>query len=707
MTGNEPTENDARSAGLLREGANCWKVSRARRFGWCVDGEDYFAAVRDSLGKARREVLIVGWDIDSRFELVRDENDPAYPSELCDVLQQLADENDELCVRVLSWDFAVVYVIEREMLPAQAFGWRKSERLHFELDNRHAVGASHHQKIIVIDGALAYSGGFDLTKCRWDTRAHAADEPRRRDPNGNVYRPFHDVQAVVTGESAADLRRLVSDRWANATGEPLPDLDYSGDGKALWPEDVPVRARDVDVAIARTWTGADGNERVFEVEQLYNDMIAAAEHSIYIENQYFTSASIAEALASRLREENGPEIVIVLPGESSGWLEQATMDVLRNRAVARLQEADRFGRLRIMTPVSEELVDTAIVVHAKVMVVDNRIARIGSANLSCRSMGLDSECDLVVEDENAATDLCADLLSEHLGAEFDAVADSLAGGGLIATLERFTGGARRLEPIEFESSELEQALLEPLARAADLEQPIVRKSADDEDAQVPHAPAAGWLFLVVVGLVIAFWGYWAVQGSGDDFNLEALLGRLREIAGHPLAPLFVLPAFVAGSLVVAPVTGLIALCALLFDPWVASVTSIAGTLAATAVNHWLGSHFHSVLMRRVPDSITDRISSIASSSDVWSLAGLRLIPIAPFSIVNFVVGASGIKLRDFVLGTAISMTPGIILICLSIDRARAALAGEPVFDPWIVAGIAGAGIAMVGLRFWQKKRRDE
>ena len=234
MTKNASTKNDAPGAERFREGDNCWHVSRAGRFGWCVDGEHYFAAVRDSLGKARREILILGWDIDSRFELVRDENDPDYPSELGDVLQHLADANDDLCVRVLSWDFSVVYVLERELLPARAFGWRKSDRLHFELDNRHPLGASHHQKIIVVDGALAYSGGFDLTKCRWDTRAHAADEPRRRDPHGNAYRPFHDVQAVVTGVAAAKLRQLVSDRWANATGEPLPEVDFGGEPRGRW-----------------------------------------------------------------------------------------------------------------------------------------------------------------------------------------------------------------------------------------------------------------------------------------------------------------------------------------------------------------------------------------------------------------------------------------------------------------------------------------
>ena len=705
MTREPRTDTCETGAALFREGSNCWNVSRAGYFGWCVDGEDYFAAVTDSLTKARHEILIVGWDIDSRIEMIRDEDDPNAPGQLCDMLQRLADATDDLQVRVLSWDFAVVYVLERELLPARAFGWRKSKRLHFQLDGQHAVGASHHQKIIVIDGALAYSGGLDLTKCRWDTRAHSANDPRRRDPNGAEYRPFHDVQAVVTGAAAADLRKLMSYRWANATGEPLPQLDVIGDGKELWPDGVPVRARDVDVAIARTWTGADGSERIFEVEQLYLDMIAAAEHSIYIENQYFTSVSVSGALANRLQEEDGPEVVIVLPGETSGWLEQATMDVLRNHAIVRLREADSFGRLRIVTPVSDELTDTKITVHSKVMVADNRIARIGSANLSRRSMGLDSECDLVVENEQAATDLCADLLSEHLGTEVDAVANSLVDGGLIATLERFSDNSRRLEPIEIDANELEQALLEPVAKVADLEKPIIRTSGDDQDARATRAPVAGWLVLAGASLIIVFWVYWAVHGSGEDFSFNALLARLRDVANHPLAPLAVLPAFVAGSLVVAPVTGMIALCALLFDPWVASVTALAGTLAATAVNHWLGSHFHSTLMRRVPDSITDKISSIASSSDVWTLAGLRLIPIAPFTFVNLVVGASGITLRDFILGTVIAMTPGIVLICLSVDRARAALAGEPVFDPLIIAGIAGAGVTMIGLRAWKKKRQ--
>lgn len=701
-----PANSKKAETDVFQPDRNCWKVGRAARFGWCIDGEAYFRALHDSILNAQREVLIVGWDIDSRVVLLRGDQSVDHPVELCAFLEHCAEERPELSVNVLSWDFAMIFALERELLPARAFGWRQSDRLHFQLDSKHATGASHHQKLVVIDGALAFCGGLDLTKARWDTREHAADDPRRQDPSGESYGPFHDVQAVVTGDVAGQLRELVSARWANATGENLPDQGGHGDGERLWPANVAVQARDVDVAISRTWTGADGEQEICEIQSLYLDMIGAAKQSIYIENQYFTSAAISEALANSLKKEDGPEILIVLPGETTGWLEQATMDVLRNRAITRLRDADMFERLRIVTPVSDALRGSRINVHAKIMVVDQTVMRIGSANLSRRSMGLDSECDLAIADGPAATAFCADLLAEHLAVEKDAIADSLGTDGLFATVDRFNGQARRFEALQVDVSQVEYELLEPVANIADLEKPITRQLEETETPSVTPAPIAGGLVLMLAGLVIAFWVFLGIQGSGEDFNLQNMLDRLSGIADHPLAPFAAFPAIIVGSLLFAPVTGMIALCALLFDPWTASLIALTGTLGATAVNHWLGSRFHSVLMRRIPNSVTDRISRIASSSDVWTLAGLRLIPIAPFTVVNLVVGASGIRLKPFIIGTLISMTPGIVLICLSVDRARAALAGEPVFDPWILAGIAAAGVAMISLRVWKNRRKQ-
>ena len=105
----------------------------------------------------------------------------------------------------------------------------------------------------------------------------------------------------------------------------------------------------------------------------------------------------------------------------------------------------------------------------------------------------------------------------------------------MATLDRFSGNARRLEELEIDASDIEQALLEPVAKIADLEEPIVRASDDGGDSPGLHVPLAGWLFLAAAGLVIAFWVYWVVQGSDESFQPRQILAALRGVAA-PLCP---------------------------------------------------------------------------------------------------------------------------------------------------------------------------
>ena len=737
----------------LDPGRNCWSVEKAERFGWAIDGASYFEALRDSFEKARREILIIGWDIDSRVELIRDEHHPHYPSPLCETLQSLVDERPDLRVHVLSWDFAMIYVLERELLPAYSFGWQDSDRLHFALDGKHVTGASQHQKVVIVDGNTAYSGGIDITRNRWDTPEHAADDRRRTDPNGNLYGPFHDIQAVVSGAAARKLRALADFRWKNVTGESLPDFDEKT-AADCWPDTIEVAARDVDTILARTWADPDSGHITNEVEQLFLDQIHTARKSIYMENQYFTSEVIGEALAARLEESNGPEIVIVLPGKTSGWLEQSTMDVLRNRVVDRLRSADRHDRLRILCPVADELGDAAINVHAKLTITDSRWIRIGSANLSRRSMGLDSECDLLVDagDSGAALRMAAELIAEHTGSTAEDVRERLGDRGLLRTLDAVNGGERRLEPLQADPASAD-ALLEPLARVADLEKPIERAWSEsmselgnrllaDTDAESAEPPTgsdpqagpveaerdqetesgdeetdggsggwmpgrrAGFLFLAVIVIGLGVWIQQSLQSAGGDLSPEEILGMLRDKTAHPVAPFLAVPAFVVGALLIAPATWMIALIALLFEPLVASLVSTAGVALATALTHYIGSFYAEGIGSRLPQQVMQRVKRMAAASDVWSLVGLRLIPIAPFTIVNVAVGVSGVRMRPFLLGTLIAMVPGILVLCFSIDRARAALRGEPVFDPWIAVVIVVAGISLVALRVIRNRTRD-
>lgn len=164
---------------------------------------------------------------------------------------------------MLTWDHHLVYSIEREWISyAKLFGPR---RLHTVKDGAHPVGASHHQKIAVIDDAVAFVGGMDFAQCRWDTTAHRVDHPHRRLMDGKPCRPFHDVQMMVDGGAARALGELARERWERATGDqlPLPLSEPVGDP---WPPAVSPDFQHVSVAIARTRPEYENLKEVREVE---------------------------------------------------------------------------------------------------------------------------------------------------------------------------------------------------------------------------------------------------------------------------------------------------------------------------------------------------------------------------------------------------------------------------------------------------------
>ncbi|MDX2166631.1 MAG: phospholipase D-like domain-containing protein [Deltaproteobacteria bacterium] len=438
---------------IARPGRNCWRVEPAERVAVLVDGAAYFSAFAAAARRARHHILLIGWDFHGGVRLHPDGR-PDRADEIGTFLEELVVATPTLRVSVLDWDFSLLYALERQFLPRLRFGQLTHERFRFRLDSHHPPAGAQHQKIAVIDDALAFVGGFDFGPCRWDTVAHDATDARRVDPDGRPYPPFHDVQIAVDGGAARAVAAMARQRWEQATGEPLaaspPDVD-------VWPADVRPDFEQVDVAIARTQPAFDGNPEVREVEQLYLDAIAAARRWLYFENQYLTSDAIGAALIRRLAEPDGPEVVILQPRQCQGWVEQTAMGVLRARLMRRLRAADRFDRLRVYYPDVAGLGEQRLTVHAKLLVVDDRLLRIGSANLNNRSMGVDSECDLAIEagaDAERARRIAAvrdRLVGEHVGHSAERVAATLAAhGSLIRTIETLSSPQRGLRPLATE-----------------------------------------------------------------------------------------------------------------------------------------------------------------------------------------------------------------------------------------------------------------
>ena len=163
---------------ILKPGKNCWRIEHADRVSMLVDGADYFHAFRECAKLAEHSILIIGWDIDGSFKLERQSVDDGLPVNLRDFLDSLASRREQLQIHVLDWDFAMIFAADREWLPSYKLDWTTHERLHFRLDNHYPPGASHHQKIVVIDDRVAFAGGLDFALGRWDTPEH---RPMMRD----------------------------------------------------------------------------------------------------------------------------------------------------------------------------------------------------------------------------------------------------------------------------------------------------------------------------------------------------------------------------------------------------------------------------------------------------------------------------------------------------------------------------------------------
>jgi phosphatidylserine/phosphatidylglycerophosphate/cardiolipin synthase-like enzyme len=434
--------------GLLRPGETCWRVAPQGRVKFLVDCQAYFRAVADALPLARRTIHLLGWSFDPRTQLSPD-TDAA--SGIGRILIELARANPALDIRLLVWRSALPISATQEFFPHRAKAWFRDTPVRFELDDTVPLGACHHQKVIVIDDALAFVGGADFSFDRWDTTAHLDDDPRRSRVDGRAHGPRHEVMAMTDGPIAAAFGELFRARWRAAVEEaaaPEPPEEPAPD---LWPPGLAPDLEGAGLGLARTlpaWRGAPASR---EIAALTLEAIAAARSLIYLENQYFTWPLAVEALAARLAEPEGPEVVLVCTGTSPSYFDRITMDRARSNALWRLKSSDVFGRFQALAPYARG--GRPIVAHAKVMVVDDWLARISSANLNNRSHGFDTECELAIEAEAPADRAALARLRDGLAGHWvDRSAAEMAevrelSGSLAEGLWALDGGAR-LRPLE-------------------------------------------------------------------------------------------------------------------------------------------------------------------------------------------------------------------------------------------------------------------
>ena len=694
------------STTFLQAGTTCCMIAHANRAKVLIDADEYFCTLRRALLKAERSVDIVGWDIDSRTDLlpreIGDTGPDSAPTRLKPLLNHLVERRPNLKVRLLLWDYTILYALDREPLPQVNLNWATPPQIDVCLDDVLPLGACHHQKIVVIDDSLAFCGGLDLTQRRWDTSEHRAVDTRRTDSSGSAYEPFHDVQMMVGGEAAGALAEVVHTRWHEATCEAKPKVAPYGDP---WPADVVPDFRDIPVGIARTIPTLHERPEYREVESLYCRAIERSERAIYIENQYLTSQAILEALAARLADNPDLQVLIVGPETPHGWIEAKSMGNGRRKFMQTLADLGYADRVRLVHPrtgADDGQFPQAIMVHSKLMVVDDRFLTVGSTNLNNRSFGLDTECNLAIEarresERDAIAALRDRLLGEHLAVSSAEVSSAVDAEGIVGAVERLGAREGRTLCDLHDDLVFDDPLSAALHKLADPERPIAfdELSLEQFQGQSSFSPwvkilSGGAVLLLLVGSAFV----WSQSSLSRFTDLDQLQPYIDVVRAHAWAPLAVPLIYLAASLAMFPVTVLITMTAMAFPPVSAFIYAIIGVVVSASGTYGVGALVGRRFLRRVMGKRLNRISRAIGRKGVVAVVGLRVAPVAPYSFVNMVAGASHIRFRDFTLGTVLGMAPGMLAL-VWLGQSIWAFLADPT--PIQVALIALAALAWIGL----------
>jgi phosphatidylserine/phosphatidylglycerophosphate/cardiolipin synthase-like enzyme len=287
------------------------------------------------------------------------------------------------------------------------------------LDMRVRMGGSHHQKFVVlrhrdrVDLDVAFVGGIDLCHGRRDDARHEGDpQPARISAAYGARPPWHDVQAEIRGPAVAEAETVFRERWDDPsplTRNPVRRLRglIDRDDAHATPLPAPLPAPEPwgphAVQLLRTYPLRRGGypfaprgER--SIARGYIKALQRARTLIYLEDQYLWSREVAQPFAEALAADPELRMIAVIPHEPAeeGRVAAAAVDAGRGEALRLLHEAggDRFAVYGL-----ENHAGTPVYVHAKVVVVDDVWASIGSDNVNLRSWTHDSELSCVVLDE--------------------------------------------------------------------------------------------------------------------------------------------------------------------------------------------------------------------------------------------------------------------------------------------------------------------
>jgi phosphatidylserine/phosphatidylglycerophosphate/cardiolipin synthase-like enzyme len=353
-----------------------------------VDGSEALPAIAKAIEGARSHVHLAGWHFSPDLRL--GDHGPT-------VRELLAEAAERVDVRVLAWAGAPLPLFHPSRKEVREGRDRliAGTRITYALDSRERPMHCHHEKLVLVDGDVAFVGGIDLSLLGGD-RYDCSDHPAR----GTL--GWHDASSRIRGPAVADVAAHYALRWQAVTGEELPLREP------------PVPAGELELQVVRTVPNGvyprlpRGD---FGILESYVRALRSAERLVYLESQFLWSPELVAILVEKLKQPPHDDfrLVVLLPSQAKNGQEDT------RGQLGVLAEADAgAGRFLPCTLWQQGDEARPVYVHAKIAIVDDRWLTIGSANLNEHSLFNDTEMNVVCHDESTARALRLRLWSEHL-----------------------------------------------------------------------------------------------------------------------------------------------------------------------------------------------------------------------------------------------------------------------------------------------------
>jgi phospholipase D1/2 len=212
-----------------------------------------------------------------------------------------------------------------------------------------------------------------------------------------------------------------------------------------------------------------------------------------------------------------------------------------------------------------------------------------------------------------------------------------------------------------------------------------------------------WVGLIILLLLFAAAAAWKWTPLADLIDIHRLAGWASSVRRSPARHFYVLGAYLIGAVLLVPITVLILVTAIVFGPMLGSLYSLVGCLAAAAVTYTIGFFVGQDFVRKIAGAKWRRVQRKIGRSGIIAVATLRLLPVAPFTIVNIVAGAFKIPLRDYILGSLLGLAPGILITNLFAHQFERAIR-NPGIGMFLV--LAALVVITITGTAWLKRRFD-